>query len=58
MSRRAGSHLCRVGIELPAVEVRFQNLHVETSFYTESGRNLPTICNAYRAALEVTTHHL
>ena len=57
-SCRAGLLLCSVGIELPAVEVRFQNLHVETSHYTESGRNLPTILNAYRGALEVTTRRL
>ena len=40
-------------MEQPAVEVRFQSLHVETSLYTESARNLPTILNAYRDALEV-----
>ena len=45
---------CRVGMELPAVEVRFQKLQVETSVYTKSGRNLPTILNAYRDAFEVT----
>ncbi len=43
----------RVGMELPSVEVRFENLHVETSVYRESGRNLPTIFNAYRDGLEV-----
>jgi len=56
--RRADLLLRRVGIEQPAVEVRFQNLHVETSLYMESSRNLPTILNAYRGALEVTTHVL
>ena len=40
-------------MELPSVELRFQNLHIETSLYSESGRNLPTIFNAYRNAFEV-----
>ena len=40
-------------MELPSVEVRFENLHIETSLYSESGRNLPTIFNAYRNAFEV-----
>ena len=39
-------------MELPSVEVRFENLHVET-LYSESGRNLPTIFNAYCSAFEV-----
>ena len=42
-------------MEQPTAEVRFQNLRVETSLYTKSGRNLPTILNAYRDAFEVTT---
>ena len=46
-------HPYRVGMELPSVEVRFENLHIETSLYSESGRNLPTIFNAYRNAFEV-----
>ena len=40
-------------MEQPSVELRFQNLHIETSLYSESGRNLPTIFNAYRNAFEV-----
>ena len=43
----------RVGMELPSVEVRFKDLHIDTPLYSESGRNLPTIFNAYRDALEV-----
>lgn len=40
-------------MELPTVEVRFENLYIETSLYTDTERNLPTILNAYRGALEV-----
>lgn len=43
-----------VGIELPTVEVRFENIHIETSLYTDTERNLPTILNSYRAGLEVS----
>ena len=43
-------------MEQPSVELRFQNLHIETSLYSESGRNLPTIFNAYRNAFEVSIH--
>ena len=42
-----------MGIELPTVEIRFENIHIETALYTDTGRNLPTILNSYRAALEV-----
>lgn len=46
--------VCSVGIELPTVEVRFENIHIETSLYTDTERNLPTILNSYRAGLEVS----
>ena len=45
--------VCRVDMQVPAVEVRFEGLHIETEVYAETGRNLPTILNAYRAVLEV-----
>lgn len=40
---------------LPSVEVRFKDLYIETSLYIDTQRNLPTILNAYRGALEVRT---
>ena len=45
----------RVGMEQPSVELRFQNLHIETSLYSDSGRNLPTVFNAYRNVFEVSS---
>ncbi len=45
--------VCRVDMQVPAVEVRFEGLHIDTEVYAETGRNLPTILNAYRAVLEV-----
>eukprot|EP00891_Asterochloris_glomerata_P005114 jgi/Astpho2/5114/Aster-06326 len=42
----------RVDMQVPAVEVRFEGLHIDTEVYAETGRNLPTILNAYRAVLE------
>ena len=44
-------------MQVPAVEVRFEGLHIETEVYAETGRNLPTILNAYRAVLEVRLQH-
>ncbi len=41
-------------MEQPSVELRFQNLHIETSLYSDSGRNLPTVFNAYRNVFEVS----
>ena len=43
----------RVGMELPAVEVRLENLHLQASVYVDTRRNLPTIANAYREVFEV-----
>ena len=34
------------------MEVRFEDLHIETSVYTESGRNVPNVLNAYRDIFE------
>ncbi|KAF8643503.1 hypothetical protein HU200_066853 [Digitaria exilis] len=41
----------RVGIELPTIEVRYQNLNVEAEAYVGS-RGLPTIFNTYVNVLE------
>lgn len=41
----------RVGITLPTVEVRFENLKVEAECYVR-GRSLPTLWNATRNAVE------
>lgn len=43
---------CRVGIDLPKIEVRYQNLNVEAEAYVGS-RGLPTILNTYANVLEV-----
>ncbi len=44
---------CRVGIELPSVEVRFEDLEVTALAYA-AGRQLPSIFNAYRNWFEVS----
>jgi hypothetical protein len=41
-----------VQLDLPSVEVRFEDLHIETSVYAESGRNVPNVLNAYRDIFE------
>jgi len=43
----------RVGIELPTVEVRCQNLNVDAQCHI-GGRALPTLWNVTRNILEVT----
>ncbi len=45
---------CRVGIELAKVEVRFENLNVESSVYVGS-RALPTVLNSYRNVVDVSS---
>ena len=47
----------RVNLELPGVEVRFEDLHIETEAYAETGRQLPSLFNAVRSAVEVSTAH-
>jgi hypothetical protein len=42
----------RVGIELPKIEVRYDNLNVEAEAYVGS-RGLPTIFNTYANVFEV-----
>ena len=49
--------LCSVGIRPPGIEVRFKDIFIETSVYTNVSRNLPSIFNAYRGAVEVSTLH-
>ena len=44
---------CRVGIELASVEVRFENLNVESAVYV-GNRALPTVLNSYRNVLDVS----
>ena len=45
--------ICRVGIQLPSVEVRFQDLTVEAQAEA-AGRELPSIFNSYRNWVEVS----
>ena len=39
-------------LDLPSVEVRFEDLHIETSVFAASGRNVPNVLNAYRDIFE------
>ena len=43
-----------VGIKPPGIEVRFKDIFIETSVYTNVSRNLPSVLNAYRGAIEVS----
>lgn len=43
---------CRVGLEFPTIEVRFEHLSVEAEAYV-GGRALPTIFNFSANILEV-----
>lgn len=45
----------RVGIELPSVQVRFQDLTVSAQAEA-AGRELPSIFNSYRNWVEVSSH--
>ena len=44
---------CRVGLELPTVEVRFEGVQVETEVFRETSRNLPSLYNTLRNSVEV-----
>lgn len=44
---------CRVGIDIPKIEVRFEHLSVEGDVYVGS-RALPTLFNATMNTIEVT----
>ena len=48
---------CRAGIQIPSVEVRFQNLHVECNIVV-GDRGLPTVMNSYRTFIEVSQNLL
>ena len=43
-----------MNLELPTVEVRFENLHIETEVYAETARQLPSLWNAARSSIEVS----
>ena len=43
----------RVGLRLPAAEVRFRDLYVETQVYADLSRNLPSVIGFYRECIEV-----
>lgn len=45
----------RVGVELPTIEVRFQNLNIEAEAFVGS-RALPSFINFNLSILEVITH--
>ena len=45
-------HGCRAGVQVPTVEVRFDNISVNTSVYVGS-RALPSVINSYRNIMEV-----
>lgn len=36
------------------MEVRFENLHIETEVYAETSRQLPSLWNAVRSSVEVS----
>ncbi len=46
-------HCCRVGIELSTVEVRFQDLEIETSVFVGS-RALPSVTNRLRDYIQAS----
>jgi hypothetical protein len=43
---------CRVGLELPTIEVRFKDINVEAQVYVGS-RALPTLLNFFVNVIEV-----
>ena len=45
----------RAGMDIPAVEVRFENLGVEAEVFVGS-RILPSVINSYRIFFEVPAH--
>ena len=48
---------CRVNLALPTVEVRFEDLHIETEVYAETSRQLPSLPNAVRGIFEARQFH-
>ena len=47
--------LYRVGLELPTVEVRYQNLSVEAECEAVRGESIPTLWNAFKSIFRVST---
>ena len=47
--------LCRAGLIMPTVEVRFQDLHAETTVFADLSRNLPSIFRSIRDPMEVSS---
>jgi hypothetical protein len=46
--------LCRVGIELPTIEVRYENLEIDADCFV-GGRALPTLSNSFLNIMGVRT---
>lgn len=46
--------LCRAGIELPTIEVRYNNLRVEAECEVVYGKPLPTLWNSFKSSLLVS----
>lgn len=46
--------LCRVGVKLPTVEVRYKNLCVEAECKVVHGRPLPTLWNSLKGLISVS----
>ncbi|KAJ0689375.1 putative ABC-transporter domain-containing protein [Helianthus annuus] len=44
----------KVGIQLPSVEVRYKNLHVEAECEVVPGKPLPTLWNSFQSLLSVS----
>lgn len=47
---------CRVGIYLPTVEVRFNDLSVEAECEVIHGKPIPTLWNTVKGILSVSSH--
>lgn len=47
-------YVCRVGIELPKIEVRFSDLFVEAECEVVYGKPIPTLWNAIASKLSVS----
>ncbi|KAM0033421.1 hypothetical protein Hdeb2414_s0016g00485981 [Helianthus debilis subsp. tardiflorus] len=44
-----------IGVQLPSVEVRYKNLHVEAECEVVHGKPLPTLWNSFQSLLSVVT---
>lgn len=49
---------CRVGMELPKVEVRYNNLSVQAECEVVQGKPLPTVWNSLKSMLLVSTNQV